>query len=79
MAEGCRMYFRGIVTSWTLQLPHRNFGKGMSYVLQWYSNLFDNAATTSTSLAKICCIYNSGIVNPRHRIYDIEEMEYIQC
>ena len=68
MAEGCRMYYSSIVTSSTSQLRHQNFGEDMSYILQCYSNLFDIAATTSTSLAKTCCIYDSGIVTPRHRI-----------
>ena len=79
MVEGWRMYYRGIVTSLTLQLQHRNFGEDMSYILQWYSNLFDIAATTSTSLAKTCRIYDSSIVTPRRCIYDIKEIEYIRC
>ena len=78
MAEGCRMYYSGIVTSSSSQLQYRNFGEDMLYILQQYSNLFDIAATTSTSLAKTCHVYNSFIVTPCHRIYYIEEMEYIQ-
>ena len=64
MAEGCRIYDRGIKTSSTLQLQHRNFGEDMSYIRQQYSNLFDIPATTSTSLAKTCRINDSCIVTP---------------
>ena len=39
-------------------------GCRMYYTGNRYSNLFDIAATTSTSLAKTCRIYDSGIVTP---------------
>ena len=79
MAEGCRCYYSGIVTSSTSQLQHRNFGYDMSYVRQQYSNLFDIAARTSTSLAKTRRIYDSGIVTPRHRIYDATSKKWSIC